>query len=565
MIVLKGIGVSSGREMGKVYKIANVVFRPSNRKIRASQCREERELLQNALELTIQDMEKILEKNSQNTPLGDIIQSRIDILQDPVLKGRMGELITDKMICAIDALYIATEEFAQQMDTLEDPYMRERAADIRDVAKNVYGHLMGIPTVELTERAIVVAEDLTASTLCSLNRNLIQAIISGTGGKTSHVAILANGMGIPAIAGVGNDIRKIKDGETVILNGKNGNIYIDPDEKILSAYNRAQKKEKIRAESRARYINRPGVTRDGQHQVMVCANIAFPDECHNALAVGAEGIGLYRTEFLYMDTGKWPNEEEQYKAYDQVREQMAPAPVTIRTLDSGGDKTLSYLNLPQEANPFLGLRAVRVSLAYPAMFKRQLRALLRASAGGGIKIMFPMISNLTELRQACGYLEECKVELAEEGIPFDENIQVGVMVEVPAAAVMAEELAPEVDFFSIGTNDLIQYTMAADRLNEGVAHLYDHCQPAILRLIKMTVDAAHKYGKPVGICGQMAEAKNASKLLVGLGLDEFSMAPRSILRFKSRLTEFTYEEAVALAEKALECGTAEEVHRLIGI
>jgi len=564
MQLVKGLGISTGREMGVVHKLDDTSYELTNVTVAGSECENEIKRIENAFEEAEEQLKDILEQPSCSKETNDILAAHIAIVNDNALQSRVRVLIIDDLMCAEDALYTAIEDFAKIMEGIEDEYMKERATDIRDVGKRILRALRGIPAEEdLDHEIIIVAQDLTPSTLSSLDRKYIKAIVSGTGGKTCHVAIMANCMGIPAVAGLGNEISQINEGDTLIVNGKNGYVYIDPDDATKAKHIEAKKKDDAEKERQKKFINKKAVTKDGRREVEVCANIAFVNECGAAKETGAEGIGLYRTEFLYMDSPSWPDEETQFESYRQVAEAMAPSPVIIRTMDIGGDKALPYMNIPEEDNPFLGHRAIRISLSEPEMFKTQLRALLRASHFGKIRIMFPMVSCVKEIREAKEYLEICKAELKTRDIPFDDNIETGIMVEIPAAAIMADKLAPEIDFFSIGTNDLIQYTMAADRMNQKVAHLYDCFQPAVLRLIKMTIDAAHRHGKFTGMCGEMAGNADATALLVGMGLDEFSMSAGSILRFKSNIAKITYSEAKELAEKCLNSESCEEINALI--
>lgn len=562
MLLVKGLGISTGREIGKVHRITNVDFKLENIRIKLTDADDEIAKVMEAFVAAGEQITGIMDK-TEDDDTRDILAAHLEISKDSALRNKVEMLIREERYSASDALYTSCEEFAAMLEGLNDEYMRQRAADIRDVCKRVYRAMIGIPDEQLECPSIVVADDLTPSILSSLEREYVLAFVSGTGGKTSHIAIMANGMGIPAVAGLGDEIREISAGDTVIVNGKNGYVYINPDDETRARFEIARQQDRKEEEERRKYIDKPAVTADGERRVEVCANIAFVNECENATAVGAEGVGLYRTEFLYMDSDTWPEEEEQFESYRKVLEIMAPYPVIIRTMDIGGDKALPYMEIEPEDNPFLGYRALRICLDNPEMFKTQLRALLRASAFGKLRIMFPMVSNLKEFREAKAYVEACKAELRAEGVAFDENVETGIMVEIPAAAIMADKLAEEVDFFSIGTNDLIQYTMAADRMNNKVAYLYDSLQPAVLRLISNVIEAAHAHGKFVGMCGEMAGAEQSIKLLVGMGLDEFSMSAGSILRFKSRIAGFEYKEAQAFAKECLSCSTLEEVCELI--
>ena len=563
MILVKGIGISSGREMGTVHKLVSIDFKPINKHIDAVSVEDEKKRVLHAFEESITQLEEIVKKNKDDKDMCDIIRAHVEILKDPAMKKKVMGIIEKNRSCAEDAIYEVVEEFATMMEGLDDEYMRERAADIRDVGKRLFRTLLGFSEKPLNVSSVVVADDLTPSILSSIDRKYVKAIVSGTGGKTSHIAIMANGMGIPAIAGLGRKVDQIKDGDTLIVDGKNGIAYVNPDAETTNRYLKAKTIDRKEEQERLKFVDKKAITEDGIRQVQVCANIAFLNECDAAKSAGAEGIGLYRTEFLYMDSNDWPDEETQFQAYKSVLQTMAPNPVVIRTMDIGGDKGLSYMNLEKEDNPFLGYRAIRISLGKPEIFKTQLRALLRASIFGELRIMFPMISSLPELMDAKEYVRECKDELRQEQIDYDDTVKIGIMIEVPAAAVMADTLASEVDFFSIGTNDLTQYTMAADRMNNHVAEIYDYFQPAVLHLINFVIDAAHKHGKTAGMCGEMAGSEKAIRLLVGMGLDEFSMSAGSILRFKSNIAKFNYDEAKEIAQRCLACKTCAEVHEIL--
>ena len=463
-----------------------------------------------------------------------VFEAHITLLDDPEFTGAMNLEIETNSINAMKAVENVTNTFVMIFESMEDAYMRERAADIKDVSKRIISNLAGKggDAFAITEaNTIVVAHDLTPSDTAQLDRTKVIGFMTNIGGRTSHAAIMARTLEIPAVLGLGDITDAVKNGDTVILDGITGDVIINPSEEVIAEYQ--AKKEKFTAEQEElkKLIDVKTTTKSGK-RVEVCGNIGKPEDVLGVIANGGDGVGLFRTEFLYMDRDNAPTEEEQYESYKFVLEKMEGKQVVIRTLDIGGDKTLPYLPLPQEMNPFLGYRAIRLCLDRKELFKVQLRALLRASVYGKLCVMFPMISGIQEFMQAKEIVEECKAELKAEGKEYSDTIQWGIMVEIPAAAVMADELAKHVDFFSIGTNDLIQYTLAADRMSEKVSYLYNPMHPAVLRLIKMTIDGAHKHGKWVGMCGEMAGDEAAIPTLVEYGLDEFSMSATSILTAK---------------------------------
>jgi phosphotransferase system enzyme I (PtsI) len=451
--------------------------------------------------------------------------------------------------------------FINMFEQMDNEYMKERAADIRDVTKRVLAHLLGVTISNpalISEEVVIIAEDLTPSDTAQLNRQYVKAFTTDIGGRTSHSAIMARSMEIPAVVGTKNVMETIQNDTMVIIDGLDGAVIVDPTEEEIANYKEKQEKYEEQKKEWAKLVNEKSLSSDGQ-EVELAANIGTPKDVKGVLANGGEGVGLYRTEFLYMGRTELPTEDEQYKAYKEVLENMEGKPVVVRTLDIGGDKELPYLNLPKEMNPFLGFRAIRLCLEEQDIFRTQLRALLRASSYGNLKIMFPMIATLDEFRQAKAILLEEKETLVKNGTTVNENIEIGIMVEIPSTAVMADIFAKEVDFFSIGTNDLIQYTMAADRMNEQVSYLYQPYNPAILRLVDNVIQAAHKNGKWAGMCGEMAGDPIAIPILLGLGLDEFSMSATSILPARSQLRGISKEEAASYREEILSMSTAEEV------
>ncbi|WP_147803464.1 phosphoenolpyruvate--protein phosphotransferase [Alkalicoccus halolimnae] len=513
------------------------------------------------------ELEVIKEKtlNDMGEEHAEIFSAHLLVLSDPEFVDAIRQKVQDDKVNASFALDELANQFITMFESMDNEYMKERAADIRDVSKRVLAHLLGKPIVslaELNEEVIIVGEDLTPSDTAQLNKEFVKGFATNIGGRTSHSAIMARSLEIPAVVGTKSVTKDTDQHATVIIDGISGTVIIDPSEEELNEYKQKHAEYEEQKKEWAKLKNEPSVSKDGSH-VELAANIGTPDDLEGVHGNGAEGVGLYRTEFLYMGRESLPSEEEQFKAYKKVVESLNGGPVVIRTLDIGGDKELSYLDLPDEMNPFLGFRAIRLCLEMDDMFRTQLRALLRASAFGNLKIMFPMIATLEEFRQAKAILEEEKQKLQSEGTEVSTELEVGIMVEIPSTAVMAPQFAKEVDFFSIGTNDLIQYTMAADRMNERVSYLYQPYNPAILNLVKMVIDASHKEGKWTGMCGEMAGDEIAIPLLFGLGLDEFSMSATSVLPARSQLLKLDKKDAQAVAEKALTLNTSDEVKTLV--
>jgi len=490
-----------------------------------------------------------------------------EFLADPDLLDEVKRRITVEQLPAEQAVEAAFEQFAQQLEMLDDDYYRERALDLRDVSRRVRRILAGVQDqqmlAELTEPVVVVARDLTPSDTAQMNKKMVLGFCTATGGLTSHTAIIARILGIPAVVGIGEHILDVTSGQNLVVDGHKGLVMAGVDEDMAQQYRRRHDAEIEALTCEKAAAQQKAVTADG-HEVEVVANIADAQSAELALEFGAEGVGLFRTEYLFLNRQSLPSEEEQYREYRAVADVLGDRPLIIRTLDIGGDKQLPYLDMGQEMNPFLGWRAIRLCLDSPELFEPQLRALLRASVDRNVQIMFPMIATLEEVRRAREMLEKVKGKLGLEDIAFDPQTQVGIMIEVPSAALMADVLAPEVDFFSIGTNDLIQYSMACDRVNERVAYLYDPLHPAVLRLIKGVIEAAHAHGRWVGMCGEMAGDLEAIPLLLGLGLDEFSMNPPSIPAAKRLIASLTLRQAQAIAEEALARPTADEVRAYLG-
>ncbi|EQB37399.1 MULTISPECIES: phosphoenolpyruvate--protein phosphotransferase [Virgibacillus] len=562
---VQGIAASSGIAIAKAYQLETPDL--SFEKVSIDNPNEEIERLNKALEISKQELEKI--KAHTKEAIGDehaeIFSAHLLVLNDPELINPIKDKITTENVMAEAALDETANMFIDMFKNMDNAYMRERAADIHDVTKRVMAHLLGVTFPDpalINEEVIVIANDLTPSDTAQLNRDFVKGFATDIGGRTSHSAIMARSLEIPAVVGTKEVTKIIKQGDLLIVDGNEGDVIINPSEDQIASYRLKQQEFAEKKQEWAKLKDEPTFSSDGE-QVELAANIGTPEDVAGVLANGGEGIGLYRTEFLYMGKSQLPTEEEQFDAYKSVLEQMEGKPVVVRTLDIGGDKELNYLDLPEELNPFLGFRAIRFCLENEHVFRPQLRALLRASAYGNLKVMFPMIATLEEFRKAKALLLDEKEALQKEGYDVSENIEVGIMVEIPSTAVTAKQFAKEVDFFSIGTNDLIQYTMAADRMNEQVSYLYQPYHPAILNLIHNVIEAAHQEGKWAGMCGEMAGDSIAIPILLGLGLDEFSMSATSILPARTQILRLSKEEMTAYKEQILSMGTAEEVVEFI--
>jgi phosphotransferase system enzyme I (PtsI) len=482
-----------------------------------------------------------------------IFEAHSLILQDPELIDSIHDEIRTQQYRASMATDIVSKRFIEMFETMDNEYMRERSLDIKDVSSRIIRKILGIDSVNLSDLkddVILVAHDITPSQMAGIDLKKTIGIITEIGGKTSHTAIMARTMELPAVVGLKDATKSIKSGDILIIDGEAGEVYPSPDQDTLNIYeNRRNKILKLKQEMLS-YRDLSASTKDNR-KVHLEANIASPLDLDSVIRNGADGIGLFRTEFIYMDREKAPTEEEQFTIYKKVLEGMSGKPVVIRTLDVGGDKHLAYLKIPKEENPFLGFRAIRYCLQDKPLFKEQLRALLRSSVFGNLSIMFPMISGLEEIEAAKAILEECKIELKKEGLTYSDKIRVGIMIEIPSAAIMADLLAQHVDFFSIGTNDLIQYVCAVDRMNENIHNLYDPFHPGVLRLIQMTITAGEARGIEVAMCGEMAANEALTAILLGMGLTHFSMAPGSILKTKKMIREMEFEQSKKLASKVL--------------
>ncbi|MDK8182690.1 phosphoenolpyruvate--protein phosphotransferase [Paenibacillus sp. UMB4589-SE434] len=565
---LKGIAAASGYAIGPAFIMQEQTTVVERKQIPAADVDAEATRLQQAVNQAMAELEQIKEDTAAK--LGEhhaeIFATHILVLQDEEFIGQAIVKVRSEAVNAEYALQEVTQQLVDIFTSMDNEYMRERASDFRDVSQRVLSVLTGKRSASLNdfhEAVVLFAHDLTPSDTATLDRSKVAGFATNIGGRTSHSAIMARSMEIPAVVGLQSATNTVKDGDMIILDGAQGMILVNPDADTLSTYEQKKAKFEKRQEEMKLYKDKPSITADG-HEVELVANIGNPQDALGARNNGAEGVGLFRTEFLYMGRDSFPTEEEQYHSYSTVVETLGTdKPVVIRTLDIGGDKELPYLELPKEMNPFLGYRAIRICLDRKDLFKTQLRAILRASAHGNIKLMYPMISTLAELRAANEILKETQEELDAEGIAYNKKMEVGMMIEVPAAAIIADQLAKEVDFFSIGTNDLVQYTMAADRMNEKVSHLTQPFNPAVLRLIRMVIDAAHKEGKWAGMCGEMAGNLTAIPVLLGLGLDEFSMSASSVLPARVLINRLNRDELKQLAEEALMMEHEEDIQRLV--
>ena len=493
---------------------------------------------------------------------GSIFDAHLLVLEDRTLIDEVVRVIQEQKVNAEHAFHTVAERYAATLSAIEDEYLRERAADMRDVTTRVLNNLLGLDEEadlrHLKEPCIIISHDLTPSNTAQLDKRNVLGFATDVGSKTSHTAIMARSLRIPAMVGLKDVSGQVESGQYALLDGLNGVLIVNPTDQTLYEYGQLILRQATLQQRLRDLLTEPAVTLDG-HRVLLNANIEQAADAEQVKANGAEGVGLFRTEYLFLNREHLPGEEQQYQSYREAAAALKPLPVVIRTLDLGGDKFLAHMQMPTELNPFLGWRAIRISLQERDIFRAQLRAILRASAEGNLKMMYPMISGLEELKQANALLEEYKAELRQEKIPFDENLEVGAMIETPSAAIVADSLAKHVKFFSIGTNDLIQYSLAVDRMNEKIAHLYEPTHPAIVRLIKSTVEAAHQHGIRVSVCGEMAGDPVLAPLLLGLGVDELSAAPSLVPALKFVIRRLKMSEARELAAFALECEIAAEI------
>ncbi|MBM3835893.1 MAG: phosphoenolpyruvate--protein phosphotransferase [Verrucomicrobia bacterium] len=562
--IFRGIPVSPGVSRGKI-----LVYSKSNDCIPSylvpeGELSQEMQRLEKALVQTRQQILDVQHKVEEGMGAADasIFDAHLLVLEDRTLIDEVTRLMHEQKLNVEQAFYQVAEKYAATLSTIDDEYLRERASDMRDVTARVLSSLLNRPHESdlrhLREPCIVISADLSPSTTALLDKKMVLGFATDTGSKTSHTAIMARSLQIPAIVGLRNVSGQLATGSYALLDGYNGYLIINPTDQTLFEYGQLVRKH-VNLEEKLRQLqHEPAVTLDGA-RIVLSANVEQASDTEAVKECGAEGVGLFRTEYLFINRDTLSSEEEQYQAYRSVAAALKPHPVVIRTLDLGGDKFLSHLQLPQEMNPFLGWRAIRFCLQEKEIFRDQLRAVLRASVEGNIKLMYPMISCLDELNKANALVEEYKAELRAENVPFNESLEIGIMIEIPSAALIADTLAKRVKFFSIGTNDLIQYSLAVDRLNEKIAHLYEPTHPAILNLIKMTVDAAHRNGIWVGVCGEMAGDPAMVPLLLGLGVDELSASPSAVPEIKFLIRRLKLTEAKALAEFALQCESGQEI------
>ncbi|MGJ0635735.1 phosphoenolpyruvate-protein phosphotransferase PtsI [Xenorhabdus bovienii] len=565
--MISGILVSPGIAFGKALLLKEDPIIINQKKITTEQTEQEISRFKQGRDKSSVQLEIIRKTAEKNlgAEKAEIFEGHIMLLEDEELEQEIVTLIKKNLATADAAVYSVIEDQAKALEELDDEYLKERAADVRDIGKRLLKNILSMPIIDLgtiEEEAILIANDLTPSETAQLNLDKVLGFITDLGGRTSHTSIMARSLELPAIVGTTNATTQIKNGSYLILDAVNNQIYVNPSNAEIDQLKKAKNEYLSEKTELAKLKDLPAITLDG-HQVEVCANIGTVRDVMGAERNGAEGVGLYRTEFLFMDRDTLPTEDEQFEAYKAVAEAVGNQAIIIRTMDIGGDKDLPYMNLPKEENPFLGWRAIRICLDRKEILHSQLRAILRASAFGKLRVMFPMIISVEEIRELKAELALLKNQLRDENKAFDESIEVGIMVETPAAATIAHHLAKEVDFFSIGTNDLTQYTLAVDRGNELISHLYNPMSPAVLSLIKQVIDASHAEGKWTGMCGELAGDERATLLLLGMGLDEFSMSAISIPGIKKIIRNTNYDDAKALAEQALSQPTAQELMDLV--
>ncbi|MCT4604788.1 MAG: phosphoenolpyruvate--protein phosphotransferase [Marinisporobacter sp.] len=564
-MVLLGKGASYGIALGKALVIENESLKIEKENIEDIQLEKNKFL--EGIKASKEQLAKVRDKALKE--LGEekaaIFEAHLMILEDPEIVDQTIQKIESEKINAVYAFKEIANQFIMIFESMDNEYMKERAADIKDVSDRILRNILGETVIDLSmleAEVILVANDLTPSDTATMDKEKVLGFLTNIGGKTSHTAIMARSLEIPAVVGLGNVTNQVENGDFIVFNGETGEVIIHPTEEEIKKYQDLKENYEKERKDLEKVKGQKSITLDGR-EVELVGNIGTPNDLEGLLKNDAEGVGLYRTEFIYMDRDSMPTEEEQFESYKKVLEGLAGKPVVIRTLDIGGDKKLPYLKIDEEMNPFLGYRAIRLCLDKQDIFKTQLRALLRASVYGNLKIMFPMISSLEELLAAKEILNEVKKDLENESIKYAENIEVGMMIEVPSAAIMSDLLAKHVDFFSIGTNDLIQYTTAVDRMNEKIHHLYSPLNPAVLRLIKMVIDNGHKENIWVGMCGEAAGDKKMIPILLGMGLDEFSMSASSIFPARKIIRSMKYEEAEKITHQVLSMGSAKEIENYL--
>ncbi|MCY1594406.1 phosphoenolpyruvate--protein phosphotransferase [Staphylococcus pettenkoferi] len=562
---MNGIAASDGVAIARAYLLVEPDL--SFERDKVADVDAEINKFRNAIDTSKVELTKI--RNNAEANIGPdkaaIFDAHLLILDDPEIIKPVEEKISNEQVNAPTALTDVTSQFVTIFESMDNEYMKERAADVRDVSKRVLAHILGVtlpnPSM-IDENVVIIGNDLTPSDTAQLNKDFVQGFVTNIGGRTSHSAIMSRSLEIASVVGTKSITEEVQQGDMIIVDGMTGEVIINPTEDEVIAYQNKRERFFKDKEELKKLRDEETTTVDGVN-VELAANIGTPKDLNGVIDNGAEGIGLYRIEFLYMGRDEMPSEDEQFEAYKSVLEEMDGKRVVVRTLDIGGDKELPYLNLPEEMNPFLGYRAIRLCLNEPEIFRPQLRALLRASTYGKLSIMFPMVATVQEFRDAKALLNEEKEKLIKEGVEVAEDIELGIMVEIPATAALADVFAKEVDFFSIGTNDLIQYTMAADRMSERVSYLYQPYNPSILRLVKQVIDASHQEGKWTGMCGEMAGDATAIPVLLGLGLDEFSMSATSVLKARRQIKGLSQNEMRELANRALDCVSADEVEDLV--
>jgi phosphotransferase system enzyme I (PtsI) len=566
--MIQGIGAASGVAIGKAFVLPSWEWDLPESRLDTIDLAKEFERLYEGIRTSRDEI--VIIRNEFKEVVGEeessIFDAHLAILEDPVFMNEIQGIIERQYKAAEVAVKEAIDHFVTMFDLLDDEYMKERALDIKDVGNRLLKHLLGAPEITLpidTQPYILVAKELSPSQFVHLNPSHVLGIATLVGGKTSHSAIMSRALGIPLVSGLENGLKTaIQTGDMLIIDGDQGHVFINPSEATIANYSEVRVKQQQKKEQLQLLASIEAVTKDG-FQMHLFSNISTVKEMDMAMKYGAVGVGLFRTEFLYMDRVTFPSEDEQFDVYRHVAETMGSGSVVIRTLDIGGDKHLDYFSLPQEDNPFLGYRAIRISLDRKELFKTQLRAILRASHYGNVKIMYPMISSVEEVRQANQLLHESMSELESRGLPYNHDIKVGIMIEVPAAVAIADLLAEESDFFSIGTNDLVQYVLAVDRMNEQIAHLYHPYHPAILRMLRSTVEAARNAGIPVSVCGEMAGDERSIPLWIELGVDELSMSPQSLLRIKHRLLNTSADEDKLVAKECFKLHTSSEIEKVL--